>query len=74
MTARQAANGALGLEKYYLCERSIKEEVRGDWGPQLFYICSHAVLQSQGRAIKRFFLFFSSPQNKMFVGTALMTT
>lgn len=30
MTARQAANGALGLEKYYLCERSIKEEVKGD--------------------------------------------
>ncbi len=36
MTARQAADGALHMEKYYLCERSIKERVRGDQGPPYF--------------------------------------
>lgn len=36
MIARQAADGALHMEKYYLCERSIKEGVRGDQGPPYF--------------------------------------
>lgn len=33
MTARQAADRALHMEKYYLCERSIREGVRGDQEP-----------------------------------------
>lgn len=52
MTARQAADGALHMEKYYLCERSIREEVRGDRGPPYFYICCHTVFQTRDEAIK----------------------
>lgn len=36
MTARQAADRAVRMEKHYLCERSIKEGVRGDQGPPYF--------------------------------------
>ena len=36
MTARQAVDGALHMEKYYLCERSIKEGVSSDQGPTTF--------------------------------------
>lgn len=39
MTARQAAGGAVGKAKYYLCERSIKEKLRRDL--QALDILSH---------------------------------
>lgn len=38
MTARQAVDGEVHMEKYYLCERSIKRGARGD-GTPIFYIC-----------------------------------
>lgn len=45
MTARRATDRALHMEKYYLCERSIKDGLRGDQGPS--YFTSAAILFPQ---------------------------
>lgn len=60
MTARQAADGALHLEKYYLCERSIKEGVTEEPPPPPHFtsvarLCSK--LETEPDPLKKYMLF-----------------
>lgn len=56
------------MEKYYLCERSIKEGVRGDQGPPSFtsvsILCSK--LDTKPDPFKNIYL-FTTPQKKKHV-------